>query len=292
MLQSALRSSARAILSSSATNKRWAALFALTVLLGAAGCDHVVDPTSSEAPDEPFVMAVLAPADSTQHLLLSSALPVEQAGGFLYLQDATVRVGGVRYRNVPTDSLTYCARVVSGRKDSCATELVRVPESLSQSNYLSRTLNVEAGRRYELEVVHAETRITGSTRVPDTFSVEAAGPRRIAWTPSAGAARYRAQLVRLRDSMPVHRAYGPTADTSIVLGEHFEPRSVGVPSDSERSGSEAYLVWVEAYDAHMARYVQLGRELVDPRRLRASVQGGLGLFGAVTTVADTLMLGE
>lgn len=276
-------------------------------LLLLIGCDRVIAPPVPEPPAELAVTAVLASGDSTQHLLLSRVRTIDSRGPFPYVQGAKVRIGNVTYRNVPWDSLTYVPHVIppddSTQPLPPVDTLVRTPDYLAvDANYVTDKLDVRPGRQYELAIAYKGHRITGQVTVPGTFSVKAAGPYRLSWTESAGAALYEVALVRLQDSVQAHLFENATSETTLTLHEDFEPphRREGPPHGRPRRhpeshGPEAYVVIIEAYDPNMAAFhskTRGRRGMEDPAQLRAGIEGAYGVFGAVTTIRDTVLLGQ
>lgn len=228
--------------------------------LGSGGCD-TAGPPGSGPPEALAVTAVLDNYTDRQRLLLTRTGAAGDDSPLLdeedFVQDAAVRVGGVLFERVPVDSIDRRAR-----------------DRFDTYNYFSDSLNVQPGETYELEIRHGGETIRGQATVPGSFEGSAEG-RRLFWTSSEGAARYRAGLTYAPpDSVEPEVIWQETyltTDTSVTI----------TPVPDFRSGR------------HYVRLEAIGPNVAAFRReetLRAGLEGAYGVFGAQTTIVGYVQL--
>lgn len=222
------------------------------------GCDSLTRP-NPDTPDALAATSILDPQMDQQVLLLARvANPLPDSENAALVQDATVRIGGVRFDNRPA-----------------AGSLRTGNDLLAQANYRTDTLDVQPGETYSLSVEKGDYSLTGTVAVPDTFRAWAEG-RRLVWTSSEGAVRYQVHIEDAADtSFEFHREYTVT-DTALRVEE--------VEKENE-TPPENYYVEITAQDSHLVTFMRGETDQV-------GIKGGYGLFGARLRIAGTVTLSD
>lgn len=231
---------------------RRGALFIVVATALLVGCDSSVTRPEPNTPDALAVTAILGSDADTQAVALTTvSSPLPGSPSPTLVSNATVQVDGT---------------VFTERQNQEQGPITRYPR---QANYWSAALDVQPGSTYALTVEKGTHALTGTVAVPDTFRGWADG-RRLRWTKSDGAARYR---VHVEDA----------ADTPFeYLNEYTVPDTTVVVGDDEFTAGQ-YYVEIYAQDPNLAAF--MGDETD-----RAGVAGGYGLFGARTLIAGTVTL--
>jgi hypothetical protein len=244
-----------------------ARLVAISVLVGMllTGCDTTVQPPQPPSPPDTLaVHAVLHSARSAQRALVSQPLPVDvgdEEEDIQHVQDATVRIGGRLLSVLPPDSTAnYTGANLLGRG----------------ANYETDSFNVVPENTYDLRMTRNDTKITGTARVPGSFAVTV-DSMTVKWTQSSGAAEYALRARRYDDEGRLqYQNRSP-----IRTRKQRVPLDTSSFSDPFQPGP--HVVTVIAVDSNLARYRE---ETVQ----QSGLEGGLGVFGAVTVVRDTVSL--
>ena len=229
---------------------------AVTVLLLGItlfGCDASFTRPDPETPDALAVTSILDPLAPEQGVLLTTvASPLPDRENSHIVDGATVRIDGVDLENRP------------------ASDSLRTPSDLLQeANYRTERLEIEPGATYKLTVEKGAHEISGTVAVPDTFTGRAEG-RRLVWTASDDAARYRVLIEDAANTSFAFSQESTVSDTSVLVG-----------SESETLTPGRYYVEVHAQDSNLVRFLHDETD-------RAGVKGGYGLFGARTTISGTV----
>jgi len=233
-------------------------------LLG--GCDPTVQPVAPSPPaDTPAVYIVLRSGVATQHALLARPWSVNRnADSLQYISGATVQVGGRTFTEVRGDERVPTGRNLWGPR--------------ANSNYVVRNWSINGGATYDLQVTWNGKTVTGTTRVPEDFSIMV-DSLTVRWDESDGAAQYILKVQRFADDgesryytyqtrTPETRVRLDTAE--ITLGARFRPGP--------------HEITVIAVDSNLARY-HTGSAV-----RRSGLDDGIGFFGAETVVQDTVVL--
>lgn len=242
-------------------------LVAISVLIGMLlpGCDATVQPPPPPSPPDTLaVHAVLHSGRSTQRALVSRPLPVDggdEGEDIQHVQDATVRIGGRGLPVLPPDSTAnYTGTNLLGRG----------------ANYEADPFRVAPGDTYTLQVTREETEITGTTRAPGSFAVTV-DSMTVRWTRSTGAAEYALRV----------RRYDEDGDVQYRNVSPIRTREQAVPLDTSQFSNPfqpgRHAITVIAADSNLARYRQDAIQ-------QSGLEGGLGVFGAVTVLRDTVSL--
>lgn len=226
------------------------------MLLAVSACDSSVQPPVPEPPAQPGLSLVLRVHADQQHALLTEVRAADQNRPYsnapfdALLQTAELRVNETHFQVRPADSVDY---------------------DRSPYNYYADALVVEPGRTYDLHVqLENHNLVRGQTTVPGAFAVRAAG-RRITWSASEGAARYRLLIYAPDDSPSGYYVDTFTTDTSYTV----QAEGDFVPG--------AHVVRIQAQNQP---YVAFSRD----ETAQAGLEGAFGVFGAVTTVSETVVL--
>ena len=233
-------------------------LLILCAGIAVIGCDSLTRPNPN-TPDALAATSILDPQMDQQALLLTHvANPLPDSENAALVQDATVRIGGVRLDNRPA-----------------ADSLRTGNDLLAQANYRTDTLDVQPGSTYTLTVEKGDDSLSGTVAVPDTFRGWAEG-RRLVWTPSEGAVRYQVHIEDAADtSFEFNREYTVT-DTALRVEE--------VERENE-TPPENYYVEITAQDPHLVTFMRGETD-------RAGIKGGYGLFGAQLRIIGTVTLSD
>lgn len=231
------------------------ALMVSTLLVGCRG-DEILVPNS----DEPFL-----------YLVLNERMPNERvghAGQFGFLLTSGSPAEPARLRCAESFAMRGAGEVARFRWRSlaCSGEVGGYPGvSFNDANYYLPDSSTAEGRgaeaiqpdhTYEILIETAGRTIQGSVRVPASFTASVVvrdGQRTAVWPQVAGAAGYQ---IRLPDDRLILQR-----DTSYVL-----PEEAFGGGDAE----------IRALDPNLWRYV------TEDRIARSGIEGGLGVFGAIT----------
>lgn len=229
-----------------ATSALLLAVAATAVVL--TGCDPSFTRAVPDRPSDMAAVSILDPSSSRQGVLLMDVSdPRPGEGNTDLIDSATITINGVDLANRTADSLD---------------DEGILPE---RANYRTSALDVKPGTRYRLDAQDGDRQLSGTVAVPDTFVGFARG-RRLVWTKSRGAQRYRVTV----EGSQTFEYY--TSDTTVF---------VGPPSDSLPAAE--YYVEVAAQDSNLTTFLQTDID-------RAGISGGYGLFGAQTRIVGTVTL--
>ena len=242
-------------------------LVAISALFGMllTGCDTTVQPPPPPSPPDTLaVHTVLHTGRSAQRALVSRPLPVDvgdEREDIQHVQDATVRIGGRLLHVLPPDSTAnYNGADLLGRG----------------ANYKADSFDVASGETYDLQVTRNERAITGTVRVPGSFAV-AVDSMTVQWTQSSGAAEYALQV----------RRYDEEGELQYLNVSPIRTRRQRVSLDTSQFSDPfqpgPHVLAVIAADSNLTRYRQDAVQ-------QSGLEGGLGVFGAVTVVRDTVSL--
>lgn len=226
------------------------------IIAGAAallvGCDSSLTRPEPDTPDALAVTAILDSDADTQAVALTTiSSPLPGSKSPTLVSNAAVQVDGT---------------VFPERQSEDQHTATRYPR---QANYQTAALDVQPGSTYALTVEKKTHALTGTVAVPDTFRGWADG-RRLRWTKSDGAARYRVHVEDAADTSFEYLNEYTVPDTTVLVGD-----------DGFAAGR--YYVEIYAQDPNIAAFM---RDETD----RAGVAGGYGLFGARTLIAGTVTL--
>lgn len=239
--------------------RRYAILTALALLL-AAGCDTAVQPPIPDPPGELAVYSVVQAWDSTQYAVVTTPRAADQQP-LQFVQDATVQIDEQALTVVPEDSIQI------GGYDPLT------PPGERRANYRTDSLYVAPGETVELRATQEEKTVSGTAQVPGAFR-GTVDSMTVHWEPSAGAAGYRVRVRRYEDGDTAWEFVTTTRNTAVVVDREGEYGEF-------QAGEHA--VFIAAVDSNLMAY----RE----RNVRRSgVEGGFGVFGAITRIAGTLPL--
>lgn len=242
--------------------KRYTVVPAL-LIFAIVGCDTTVQPSIPDPPEKLEVFSILKAGDSTQYALVSEPRPADEER-MQYVQAASVSIAGERLPVIPEESLDPYG---GGRFP-----LARPGKE--DANYVTDSLFVKPGKRLRLRVVQGKREVTGTVRVPESFT-GTADSMTVYWQPSAGAEQYTLRVRRYDDVGDVEWEYVTTTPDTVAT----------VPAETDygafRPGPHGVIV--TAADSNLVQYT-------DPNVRRSGIEGGFGVFGAITRIQGTVVL--
>lgn len=225
-------------------------------------CDTAVNPPVPAPPEGIAVYSVVKAQDSTQYALVTKPRRADEPR-LQYLQDASVHIAGEPLTVVPEDSLdAYDGRPLLSRPGG------------DNANYVTDALEIPPGERVRLRVSRGEHEVTGTLRVPGDFTATV-DSMTIRWQPSTGAQTYTLRVRRYNGMGNVEWEYVTTTSDTVAT----------VPSATDHGAFQpgSHGIIITAVDSNLARYA-------DPGTRRAGLEGGYGVFGAITQAKGTVPL--
>lgn len=235
----------------------------ILLVVALSGCDATVRPPSSTPlSDQLAVYSIVQAGDSTQYALVTRPRPADE-WQTQYVQGASVKIAGQSLSVVPEDTIG---------------DLRQPPLPLpmeTNRNYVTDSLPIGAGETVRLRVTREEQTVTGTVEVPGAFQ-GAVDSMTVHWRPSAGAQEYTLRVRRYKNVGGVAWAY--TTTTTDTMATIPDVRRYG--EDFQQGPHD---IIITAVDSNYVSYK-------DEEARRSGIEGGFGIFGAVTRIAGTVTL--